>query len=176
LLVSFSSAAFANDSYLAVPVAYQSINAMKKILVSKTQTDLRDRGEAHITVLGPEEVRAIAPFVSMAQIKNEASKAMIYGAPIQPLCVGHGQASDSEVYFVVVSAPELLKFRVMLQQTYQIPSSAFKAAEFYPHITIGFTHRDLFPQDGVIKDQNSCRFSLNEIGVNLSALNGQHLN
>jgi len=32
----------------------------------------------------------------------------------------------------------------------------FEAEAFWPHVTVGFTYRDMFLEDGVFKGHNSC--------------------
>ena len=121
-----------------------------------TQLTLRDRGEAHITVVTPIEVQKISKYVSFRQIITDAHHADLDAAEYHAVCIGNGSADRAQVYFIVVHSDKLLEFRRALQQQYQIPGDVFQADDFYPHITLGSTTRDLHEQEGVSSNKRSC--------------------
>jgi len=139
------------------PTGYKKL--LKQIEDSE-HIHLKDRGEAHITILTPPEFKTFAGQLSMSEIEN-AIAADLNQAKIEPLCVGRGQLSSqpsSKTYFVVIKAPDLLKIRTLIKTIADRKGvgAEYKAEDFYPHVTIGFTERDLHIADGVIKDVTSC--------------------
>jgi hypothetical protein len=87
--------------------------------------------------------------------------AAIETAKVTPVCLGYGEIEtphDMQTYFVVVEAPALEKIRERIQATCEANggTTTFQGAHFFPHVTIGFTERDLFEEDGVGKDASSC--------------------
>jgi len=58
-------------------------------------------------------------------------------------------------YFIVVDAPFLKTWR---KTRWGLNEEKFP---YYPHITLGFTERDLHLQDGAVKDARSCHPDLN---------------
>jgi hypothetical protein len=105
------------------------------------------RGEAHLTVLTPPEYMRIEP-KTRKKILDEMKEALA-SAEVKPVCIGRGQANlngkDEFTYFVVVDAKAVRAIR-----------EKYHLQEFYPHITLGFTKRDLHVEDGVHKDKASC--------------------
>ena len=82
------------------------------------------------------------------------------------LCVGKAEAELSgnteQTFFVVVRSQDLLRIRQALRARLIAAggdASAFDPADFHPHITVGFTLRDLQESDGITKDVNSCQRS-----------------
>lgn len=145
-------------SYLAQNIPYDPINGLKEQLAHDFGVDLQARGEAHITVITPVEYKAIKSVIDITEI-NDLVQRQIQEAHFTPLCIGKGQLGSAMTFFVVVEALELLAIRTSIETLFIErggDATAFQAAVFYPHITIGFTHRDLHAQDGIIKDQHAC--------------------
>lgn len=134
----------------------------------KTPT-LLTRGDAHITVITPPEYQnVLSPYLSAEQIDQIAMTAHIQKREFKVVCLGHGVAKESsgdllQNYFIVVKSPGLLKIRQKIFKAYVHnggPASRFDPWHFTPHITVGFTKRDLFESDGVFKQLNACVASL----------------
>jgi hypothetical protein len=110
---------------------------------------LNTRGEAHLTVLTPPEYMRLDPKLRkllLADLKEALSKP---GNEIKPLCIGKGQAEvqgkTESTYFVVVDAKAVQTIR-----------EKYHLLDYYPHVTLGFTKRDLHFEDGVKKDRSAC--------------------
>ena len=139
----------------------QTLTNLDKILGNSEKNELKNRGEAHITVITPPEFAVLTTKITPEVIHSEWNKWT--ARSFKERCLGEGQIIDAnakilKTYFIVVDSPDLKKFRSYLKQKYSI--DAFNAELFYPHITIGFTERDLHYEQGVIKDINACRLEL----------------
>jgi 2'-5' RNA ligase len=74
---------------------------------------------------------------------------------------------EEKTFYIVVESPELVAIRQEIQNLFLLKGGNekdFVAENFYPHITIGYTKRDLHDEDGIIKDAKSCisKISLSE--------------
>ena len=125
---------------------------------------LHNRGDAHITVITPPEYLILKPYLSPSQVDQIAQQGHIQQAKFQIICLGRGQALDQygqlmKTYFLVAKSPDLIRIRRKLFEQYVANGgmpSHFDPDHFTPHITVGFTDRDLFEQDGVYKQHNAC--------------------
>lgn len=166
LPVSFVSHAQEKAPYLAQNISYLEIQNIKEKLETKIGKKLKNRGEAHITVITPPEYEILKEKLSITAIDEIASISKMQEYPFEALCVGKGQLVNDETketYFVVVKSKALIELRKKVKETYMLAggkSSDFDAEVFYPHITIGFTERDLHLQDGVVKNSSSCYMQL----------------
>ena len=156
-------------SYLVMDVNYKPVeDVYKQLLAAIKGVPLTNRGEAHITVITPVEYNEILKSkLSMQEVDDIAKKNKIQNAKFDVVCVGKGshevEAKVEDTYFVVVRSPDLLKIREEIQKLFIEkggPKDYFKPQYFYPHITLGFTLRDLHVDDGVIKDESSCVYDL----------------
>lgn len=168
LPIDFISHAQEKTPYLAQNVSYSEIKNIKENLEVKIGKKLKNRGEAHITVISPPEYEIIKEKLSMTAIDEIASISKMQEYPFEALCVGKGQLANDEskeTYFVVVKSKALLGLRKKIKETYVQAggkTADFDAEVFYPHITLGFTDRDLHLQDGVVKNSSSCYMQLEE--------------
>lgn len=152
------------QSYLAMNLPYPPIEAIRKNLEKRLGRELMNRGEAHITVITPIEFdQVLGSKISMKKINSIAIQAGMQDDPVQFLCVGRGSANlngrGEQTYFLVVKAPRLLEIRRAIKESFVKAGGdpdAFDADRFFPHVTLGFTKRDLHFEDGVIKDESSC--------------------
>lgn len=156
-------------SYLVMDVNYKPVaDVYKQLLVAIKGVPLINRGEAHITVITPVEYNEILKSkLSMQEVDDIAKKNKIQNAKFDVVCVGKGsleiESKVEDTYFVVVRSPDLLKVREEIQKLFVEKGGQkdyFKPQYFYPHITLGFTLRDLHVDDGVIKDESSCVYDL----------------
>jgi len=131
------------------------------------QRQLTTRSEAHITLITPPEYdQVLKPAgVTMDDLNRLAVKMGIQKAEFKIKCLGRARVAlnhpgqQEEVYFIVVDSPDLIRIRQEIQKMYLKKGgepSLFDAEAFWPHITVGFTARDMFMNDGVWKDTNSC--------------------
>jgi hypothetical protein len=123
-------------------------------------------GEAHITVISPPEFfSALAgpnvrePLVSMDDIARIAESNKIQESDLSVLGVGSSMKKlDGKLestFFLVLKSENLLKIRREISDLYLHRGGgpgAFNPELFAPHITIGFTKRDLHAADGVVKN------------------------
>ncbi|RYZ84807.1 MAG: hypothetical protein EOP06_17380 [Proteobacteria bacterium] len=160
----------AMQSYLAMNLPFKSYEPLLTKLKSLPEMPpLISRGEAHITVITPPEFdRGLKPQVSIQEINRVAEEAGLQKMRPKPICIGEGRKEIEGVvqktYFVVMESPELVALRDQVQRLYVARGgnrSQFVAQNFYPHVTLGYTLRDLHFEDGVIKDKTSCIYWFN---------------
>ncbi|WPU64509.1 hypothetical protein [Peredibacter starrii] len=148
------------DSYLSMDVRYAPVKELFKSVVKSERKELKTRGEAHITVITPVEYfEVLKSKVSMKEINEIAVKSSIQSSTFKVICLGKGALKNDETYFIVVNSMDLLQIRKKVQKLFETrggTQGSFMAEHFFPHITLGFTTRDLHEADGVIKNDKSC--------------------
>lgn len=156
------------SSYLMQDINYLPVQQLFEQLEVRLQRSLKSRGEAHITTITPVEYfQVLKPYLSIAQVEAIALKANIQAADFTVVCVGRGEVKTAQrvmhTYYVVVESEALLRIRRQIFQAFVDnggDKKAFDPDKFYPHITLGFTDRDLHLSDGVVKDKTSCHYPL----------------
>lgn len=155
-------------SYLAMNVAYPPAADLLKQVEARLGFELKNRGEAHITVITPVEYdNALASKISIDRINEVAKQMKIQAAEFEPVCIGRGLVNldgrGEQTYYVVVKAPRLHEIREAVSRVFVQAGGdprAFDASNFHPHITLGYTKRDLHADDGIVKNERSCWASL----------------
>lgn len=127
---------------------------------------LQHRGEAHITLLTPPEYQSLRTVLSEEDIAKTAADHQIDKASFKEVCIGKFEVKEMSTWFVVIKSDELMAFRKAIANLAEERSSKknaeikqkphFEASNWQPHITLGFTHRDLHKEDGANKDSRSC--------------------
>lgn len=118
------------------------------------------RGEAHITVITPVEYwDVLRNKLTMAEINAIALGSGIQTSDVKLLGVGSGAAvlngKREETYFIIAESKNLSQIRRKIAHRFIEKGGRpdlFDPESFYPHITLGYTLRDLHITDGVIKD------------------------
>lgn len=143
-------------NYVSLDLEYPEYQETLNRLDTFLSTKLQNRGEAHITVITPPEFKILSEKISPAIIHQEWQdwKAKSFAK----ICLGEGSLKEKnkvlKTYYIVVNTPEILGFRTHIKSKYAVDN--FNADLFYPHITLGFTEKDLHFEQGVVKDQKSC--------------------
>jgi 2'-5' RNA ligase len=151
-------------SYLTMNVSFGEIKTIFDTVKKTYKLPLKNREEAHITVITPPEYdKVLKSLVTIQEITKIAKAMKIQESRFNTICLGKGEANlkgkKAHTFYVVVESAALLKIRNKIQQLYVKrggDKSKFLVDKFYPHITVGFTPRDLHESDGVIKDKKSC--------------------
>jgi 2'-5' RNA ligase len=147
----------AHPDFLAANVPLGPVSALRTALESKLAGALKNRGEAHVTTITPPEMGVLKRKLSMSEVQTIA--AGIQSAALTPRCVGMGESGRDRTFYLVVESSDLLAVRRAVAARYVEKGGArgdFDAEDFLPHVTLGFTKRDLFEQDGVVKSVASC--------------------
>ena len=155
-------------SYLSVDIPFEPVSnlflKLKERVLADYGLNLKNRGEAHITVVTPVEYfDELKQFVKIEEIQELANKKQLQNSKFKILCIGEGLKNEMRTYYIVVKSKKLLEFRKELWKLYNVRGGRnlkTSAEKFYPHITLGFSKRDLHESDGVIKSSKSCKFSL----------------
>ncbi len=148
-------------SYLVMNLPYTPLKELHARLEKIQKVKLKNRGEAHITVITPVEFsEVLAPVgVTIQEINEIATQLDIQKSSFDIICLGRSNKDKLATYYIVVKSEDLLKLRGQVEQLYLSKGGSlgtFSAKKFYPHITVGFTKRDLHESDGAIKDEQSC--------------------
>lgn len=118
------------------------------------KSEFLDRGEYHITVINPKELKTIAKEDPEFPFK----KFRVYTGNLQFMGLGRAQIEDKIAYFIVINWPKRVK------QTKTLSGDEFRESfnmEKYDfHITLGFIKSDIFNVD---KGINSIIYFNNEI-------------
>lgn len=155
-----------HPNWLGLNLDPQPLDQIRDQLEAMEGTPLKSRGESHITLISPPEFEKLQKFVSMTDMELSANRLDIQQTHWQPVCVARAtdpKESKRVTYYVVVDSPGLLEIRRELFRLFVKNGgdpADFNLVNYYPHITIGFTQRDLFDTDGIIKDKRYCVFDL----------------
>ncbi len=150
-------------SYLAMTINYSITKGIFEQLESQVPSPLKNRGEAHITVITPlEYFDVLKEFVSIGEINVLAKNFRIQSSQFEVICLGNfGISNEEQTYYLVVHSEDLLQIRRRIHQVFRRRGGnpdAFDPDHFFPHITLGFIKDDLYESDGAIKDSTSCLF------------------
>lgn len=141
-------------SYITLALDYPKYEKVFNQL-KKDYPLLKNRGEAHITALTPVEYNchfkpAGTTIKQLESVIEEFIKSNSYKMDFSIQRLGSHQVDQKETFFIIVESQDLLKLR---QKWATLPQKGFKAENFYPHITLGYTDQDLHSSQGVIKDE-----------------------
>jgi 2'-5' RNA ligase len=146
-------------SYLQMTLNYAPVHELYEQVQAMDSGDLANRGEAHITVLKPDEYRTLASTLGKGRIEDVAKQLKLQESKFSVTCVGKGSSGSDYVYYLVVTSPALVNIRKALAKAHVDKGgdeSAFDPVDYRPHVTLGFTSHDLFEQDGVYKTADTC--------------------
>ncbi|KAI9593413.1 hypothetical protein BDF19DRAFT_415521 [Syncephalis fuscata] len=144
----------------------------------KSETDNRkdERGNSNSDNIGID-MATIHAEQAVEQMKTLPIDVLLQDAPTATLVTPTAKMASSppidpymEVYFLVVESSHLMAIREEIGQLFHArggKSKDFNAATYWPHITLGFTDRDLFIQDGVFKDRSTCWANIRVEGMKL---------
>lgn len=151
-------------AYLAMNLPYAPYKSLFEQVQDAEKIQLNTRGEAHITVVTPVEYdKVLKKHISIAEITKIAEEAKIQDLTFTPVCIGRGEkelnGKPEKVYYVVVESSDLIDLRGKIEEAYVKNGGRpqdFVPEKFLPHVTLGYTARDLHIEDGVSKNKTSC--------------------
>lgn len=153
------------DSYLSLNLPFSPAEELRLDVERLTSWGLMHRGEAHVTVVTPVEFwNVLKPQgMTIQEIDQIAMNSGLQQSQLEAVCLGRGQLEINGIlestYYVVVKSQDLVALRKRIQERFEALGGtvgAFNAEAFYPHITLGYTARDLHESDGIIKNEESC--------------------
>ncbi len=145
----------APGDWLGQELDFRPFDQLRTELEKQLGKPLKNRGEAHVTLISPPEMKILSQTLSPQTVTELATKMGVAQTSFEVLCLGRGAKESMATYFVVARSPRWLEFREEVARLAGKPKD-FRAQEFYPHITLGFTDRDLHLQDGIIKNEKAC--------------------
>jgi len=157
----FGSAMAMNVQYSPVVELRQQIQESLKL--DKPLNFLKawdPNGEAHVTTITPVEYfKKLKDFVHITRINQIAKDFDIQSSDLSILGLGSGRlvidGKTEETYFIIVKSENLLKIRRAIYREFVKAGGqpdSWNPEDFYPHITVGYTLRDLHESDGILKD------------------------
>lgn len=161
ILCFFSLNAYsALKNYISYDLEFKPFEEMRLQLEKTLGSPLKNRGEAHITVITPPEYAKLSEKMKPEQIHALANETLVKTPKYEIICVGSGSLTIKDqvekTYYVVVHANQLLEIRKKLAEASGLTKTQFDPALYFPHVTLGFTSRDLHYEEGIVKDKNSC--------------------
>lgn len=153
--------------YIAKAIPYAPVKRVKEQLDTQFGTTFLARPEAHVTLITPPEYQVLTKVIKRENILALADQMGVQKSSFQIPCLGKGTKVERNqtlaTYYLVVQDDGLLSFRRALAEQFLAQggkTGQFNPSQYYPHITVAFTKRDLHFEDGVIKDQKSCVFEV----------------
>lgn len=112
-------------------------------------------GEAHVTTITPPEyVNTLRHYISIRRIHEIAIEENIQSAELEILGIGSGEkiidGTKEQTFFVIVDSAKLRHIRMRIYREFVKNGGNprdFDPHWFFPHITIGFTLRDIHEPD-----------------------------
>ncbi len=152
-----------HPNYVSVEIPFSPVQSIYQQVQTQTGLTLQNRGEAHITVITPPEFSELKSKLTMQDIEMLQGSGSLQKILFTIECVGMVQKAAAQVplkaFFLVVKSVDLLNFRRRILEKFVSAGGSghrFDAENFLPHITLGFTQRDLHEADGIHKDTTSC--------------------
>jgi hypothetical protein len=149
--------------YLTMNIDFNHVKPVFEMARESLGLDLKNRGEAHITLITPPEYAVLKRKLSRQDILAAINNDSLQDATFEAKCLGkgvvHDMGGDKSTVYLVVSSPDLVERRRALRNQFESSGGRagdFDADRFFSHITVGFTERDLHESDGVIKNTDSC--------------------
>lgn len=151
------------SSYLAMNIPFPPMADLFKQLLIQQKTKMTNRGEAHITVITPVEYfQVLKKHLNIDEINSIAKAMQIQKTIFSIKGIGMGKKTlkgrAHKTFYVLVVSKKLIEIRTAIQKAYIKAggkASDFNPKLFYPHITLGYTQRDLHLSDGIKKDLSS---------------------
>jgi len=154
------------DSALAMSIQNNPIKSLREQIEIALKIKLdyfkqwNPNGEAHVTVVTPVEFfHVLKSKLSMIEIDAIADKYDIQNSRLMIQGIGSAKAwvegKEEETFFVIVDSAGLRNIRQQIFYEFTRRGGdrcAFDPGWYFPHITIGYTKRDLHESDGVIKN------------------------
>lgn len=149
-----------HENWLAVPLDFNRYSSLRAQIEGLEKINLKHRGEAHITVVSPPEYEQLKSFINIDELES-LFKDKIMNASWHAVCVGSFQKNQMKTFYVVVKSDDLQKIRREIKTLAK--QSNFDPENYHPHITLGFTEKDLHLADGAVKNDSSCMYPLAEL-------------
>jgi len=154
------------DTTLAMNISYEPVLNLRRILEQTLDLKLKfltawnPAGEGHITtVTPPEYYNVLRPFISAEKMEEIALTHNIQASDVKILGLGRGEKEINgkieQTFFLIAYSENLLRIRTEIYDEFVKNGGnpdSWNPNKFYPHITIGYTNKDLHESDGILKD------------------------
>jgi hypothetical protein len=160
------------ENYLMQNIPFEPLTDFHDRVQRLMDQSLLRRNVGRIVVITALEYdQVLKEFIPMEEINEIALENNIQRAAFEILGLGRGQITlegkPEQTFFIVVASNELLQIRRKVHARFVEKGGnpeAFNPEHFFPHITLGFTSRDLYLNDGVVKDKTSVFLQIFEKG------------
>jgi hypothetical protein len=154
-----------HDNALAMNIEYKQLPNIRSKISEKVDSELKfftgwsERGEGHITVITPPEfINVLSKYISIEDMNQIAKRNHIQKSDLRTLGLGSATrlVGDREemTFFFIMDSLNLRKIRHKIQELFVHRGggvSDFDPSWYFPHVTVGFTLKDLHENNGVIK-------------------------
>lgn len=154
------------ENALALNIEYNQIVLLRGAIEKHISKRLKfltawdPNGEAHITTISPVEFsQVLRHHISMQRINQIAREVDIQNADLKILGLGSGiremDGAKEETFFLIVDSFKLRKIRHKVYSEFLVNGGSakdFDPAWFFPHITIGYTKKDIHENSGLLKN------------------------
>jgi hypothetical protein len=134
-------------TYLGITIPHEFVLPLRSQIETKYGLTLKHRNEAHVTVISPPELKKLEPLYSKQDLLSKPYEF----DDLEAVCVGKYEDVEDiskKTFFVVIRSDKLKEYRQSIPE--------LRDSLFHPHITVGFTDHDLYPEQGAIKDASTC--------------------
>jgi hypothetical protein len=153
--------------WVGIPMPHGPVEKIREELEKRIGKKLQHKGEAHITVITPAEIRILSQTIKMNTVEKIVVKESAMRASIKVLCLKKVTAvlsnKSEDSWFISATSPELLEFRKQVWRRFVtkggIPED-FQWKRWSSHITVGFTSQELHDEDRISKEKAECSFEL----------------
>ena len=153
---AFSASAKHQGHYWSFPLPHSPFKAWLSPVEKKWNLKLNSRGETHLTLISPPEWEILRLHMSVKQVA-EAFKSLDPRV-WRIRCLARYQKDPAlQTIYWVLEAPDVLQARNQIAKSLPPQVATTFRTQYFPHITLGFTLRDLHLQDGAIKDTRHCQ-------------------
>lgn len=164
--IASETAPYFKNTYVSLDLPYTAYEKLRSAVEVQESLELKHRGEAHLTLITPPEMKALKQKLSEKEIIQFLQTQNIEKLSYKPTCVGKSQVnSQMRTYYVIVDSEKAYEIRHRLHNLFTSRGgnpASFDPEEFYPHVTLGFTDRDLHIEDGIKKDASTCILALQD--------------
>lgn len=154
-------------SFLSMNIPYTPIAELRRQVEfswgeNLSAIDYHQGHQAHIMVITPQEVELLKPHVTIEEINRMAARE-IQKVKFQLGCLGvkskQTETGRMNTYYLTVMSRKLLNFRTTIARMYDQRSGTkgrFHPRNYFAHITVGYTHQNLFFDRNTNRLPNRC--------------------
>lgn len=155
------------SDWVGIPMPYGPVEKLRAELEKRIGKKLQHKGEAHITVITPSEMRILSQTLKVNTVEKIVVKESAMKAKVKVLCLKKvstvlGSKSE-ESWLISMESDELREFRNQVWRRFVANGGMpddFQWKRWSPHITLGYTSAELHDEDRLSKAKTECAYLL----------------